>query len=128
MRVLLDVKVGQKCGHTDFVVAGELFEGVVNGGKSLLGEVVADVVDKLLVVDSLGVGELLLEGADFLGGEEDSALVEEEIEVMLGHASAAGGVVGGDVGVEVDEVLVVAPEQLELDLVADLDNRVHPVH
>jgi len=47
---------------------------------------------------------------------------------MLGQSSPLLGIVLGDLGVEVEEVFVGAPEELEFDLVVDLLLCVHPVH
>ena len=128
MRVLFYINVREQSGHTYFTPFCKLLEGVVDGSKPFRGEIIADVVDDLLVVNSALVGELLLEGANLLRGQEHSTIVQEEVEIMLGHTTLTIGIKGWDVSVEMDEVFMIASEQLEFDLVADLDNWVHPVH
>lgn len=66
--------------------------------------------------------------SDFLGGEEDSGLVEEEVEEMRGKGPGVLGVEGLDVLVEEVEGLDALAIHLLLDFVEDLVGFVFPVH
>lgn len=61
----------------------KLLESMIDGCVSFLRHVVSDIVNKLAISDAIGRGERVLDGPYFLGGEEDSACIEEEIEGML---------------------------------------------
>jgi hypothetical protein len=65
---------------------------------------------------------------DFLRGEEDSNLIEEEVEEVGGECPGEVGVELGDKLVDVVEGLHALPVHLLLDLVEDRVGLVLPIH
>lgn len=121
-------KTGQKGGDCDSSILLELLEGMIDGSQSFLGDVIADIIDKLPVGYSRRCGEAILDSPDFLCGKKYAACIEEQIECMFGECTLVGGVVFGDLGVERDEVVVLLAEELEFEFVIDLSKRIYPVH
>jgi hypothetical protein len=103
-------------------------EGMVDSCKSFLGDVVADIINEEAIVDAVLMGIVVFNGPDLLGCEEYAGSIEEKIECLFGEAALDLRVVFGNEGVEVEEVLVDATEELELEFVIDFDQWVDPIH
>ena len=72
--------------------------------------------------------EVVFNGSDFLGGKEDPWGIQEEIECMFCHGFGIVGVILGYIDVEIHEVIIMPAEQLKLEFIINLNQRVDPVH
>lgn len=84
MGVLVNLYTADESCNRYFSIFLKLIESMIDGCQSLLTVVVPDVANKHEVVDSALVRKLILDGSDFLGGEEHSRGIEQKIESMFG--------------------------------------------
>lgn len=128
MWMLISPEVGQKRANGHSSILLKLLESMIDSRIPLLRHVIPDIINKLSVRDPTALREGISNGPYFLSSEEDSSSIEEKIEGMLGERTRAVGIVFGDLKVEMKEVFVLPAEELELEFIIDLGQRVHPVH
>ena len=78
MRMIFCIKFIKQSLKVDNSILCQFLKRVVDGGQSLLRNVISNVFEEINVADSFSiVGEVLPDGSDLLSGEEDSKGIEE---------------------------------------------------
>jgi hypothetical protein len=126
--MFVDSKCCNQFCNIDYSIFLEEVEDMIDGCYSFLCDIVANIGHKQKIVDSVLMWEVIFDYSYFLACEEDAGCVEEEIEGVFGEAALFAGVESWDLGVEVQQVLVGAAEELEFELVVYFCQGVDPVH
>ena len=101
---------------------------MIDGCESLLSEVITNIIDKSSISYAIGVWEIIFYCSDLLWSEEDSSGIKEKIECMLRKSSTIIHVEFGYLNIKSDQIVSLLAEELEFEFIANLYERVHPVH
>lgn len=101
---------------------------MIDSSLSFLSDILPDIINKESIVDSILMREIISNRSYLLSSEEDTALIQKQIESMLWHSPSILRIELAIQLVDVQQIFVDSSKELEFNFVIDFYERIYPIH